>query len=180
MDVPLVDVADLEVRDGRLWHDGSPIDALYRRTDADRLDTPVGRFLQPVLARGRAEAGQLLRDRRRRRQARPRARARHHPLLPRRGAAPRPGRDVRPRSRETLERALDVFGELVVKDRASYGGKGVVVCPHADPADVEALREEVRAHPEDYVAQRLVELSTHPTEIDGGLSPGTSTCDPMW
>ena len=42
----------------------------------------------------------------------------------------------------TLERALDVFGELVIKDRGSYGGLGVVVCPHAEPGDVEALREQ--------------------------------------
>ena len=70
-----------------------------------------------------------------------------------------------------LERALDVFDELVVKDRGSYGGLGVVVCPHAEPADVEELREKVRASPGDYVAQRLVELSTHPTVIDGALEP---------
>ena len=47
----------------------------------------------------------------------------------------------------TLERALDVFDELVIKDRGSYGGIGVVICPHAERADVEALREQVRAAP---------------------------------
>jgi uncharacterized circularly permuted ATP-grasp superfamily protein len=71
----------------------------------------------------------------------------------------------------TLERALDVFDELVIKDRGSYGGLGVVVCPHAEPADVEELREQVRAAPGDYIAQRVVDLSTHPTEIDGSLEP---------
>ena len=64
-----------------------------------------------------------------------------------------------------------MFDELVIKDRGSYGGLGVVVCPHAERADVEELREQVRAAPGDYVAQRLVELSTHPTEIDGELAP---------
>ena len=59
----------------------------------------------------------------------------------------------------------------MIKDRGSYGGIGVVICPHAEPADVEALREKVRAAPGDYVAQRLVDLSTHPTEIDGALEP---------
>ena len=59
----------------------------------------------------------------------------------------------------------------MVKDRGSYGGLGVVVCPHAERADIEELREQVRAAPGDYVAQRLVELSTHPTEIDGRLAP---------
>ena len=59
----------------------------------------------------------------------------------------------------------------MIKDRGSYGGLGVVICPHADRDDVDALREQVRAAPGDYVAQRLVELSTHPTEIDGELVP---------
>jgi uncharacterized circularly permuted ATP-grasp superfamily protein len=72
---------------------------------------------------------------------------------------------------ETLERALDVFDELVIKDRGSYGGVGVVICPHAERADVEQLRERVRAAPAEFIAQRLVELSTHPTVIDGELRP---------
>jgi carboxylate-amine ligase len=73
--------------------------------------------------------------------------------------------------RDHLQQALDTFEELVVKPRAGSGGRGVMVCPHADPADVDALREEVRAKPEDWVAQPLVDLSTHPTLIDGSLSP---------
>jgi uncharacterized circularly permuted ATP-grasp superfamily protein len=59
----------------------------------------------------------------------------------------------------------------VVKPRAGYGGIGVMICPHADPADVEELRERVRESPRDWVAQPLVHLSTHPTLIDGRLSP---------
>jgi uncharacterized circularly permuted ATP-grasp superfamily protein len=70
-----------------------------------------------------------------------------------------------------LERALDVLDELVVKDRGSYGGIGVVICPHAERADVEELRAKVRAAPAEYVAQRLVPLSTHPTVVDGALEP---------
>ena len=97
---------------------------------------------------------------------------RHDPLLPRRGArcSTRSRRSTSATPR-TLERALDVFDELVIKDRGSYGGLGVVVCPHAERADVEELREQVRAAPGDYVAQRLVALSTHPTVIDGALAP---------
>ncbi len=171
MDVPLVTVADLEVRGGRLWHEGSRIDALYRRTDADRLDTPVGRFLQPVLAAGGLKLvncfGTGVAD--------DKLAHAHVPDIIRFYLGEETVLDQVETfdlsEPETLARALDVFGELVVKDRASYGGKGVVVCPHADTADVEALREEVRAHPEDYVAQRLVEISTHPTEIDGKLEP---------
>jgi uncharacterized circularly permuted ATP-grasp superfamily protein len=46
----------------------------------------------------------------------------------------------------------------------------VMVCPHAEPAEVEALRETVQAEPEQWVAQPLVPLSTHPTLIDGALA----------
>jgi uncharacterized circularly permuted ATP-grasp superfamily protein len=70
-----------------------------------------------------------------------------------------------------LERALDELYELVVKPRVGYGGIGVVICPHADAEDVEALRERLVADPEAYVAQPLVEISLHPTVIDGVLEP---------
>ena len=50
----------------------------------------------------------------------------------------RPSTSAIPR---VLERALDVFDELVVKERGSYGGMGVVVVGHAEPDDVEALRD---------------------------------------
>ena len=72
---------------------------------------------------------------------------------------------------EVLEEALDRFEELVIKPRAGYGGIGVIVCPHAEPADVERTREEVRADPESFIAQELVLLSCHPTVIDGRLEP---------
>jgi uncharacterized circularly permuted ATP-grasp superfamily protein len=46
-----------------------------------------------------------------------------------------------------------------------------VICPHAEPADVARVREEVRAKPEDHIAQELIELSEHPTVVDGALAP---------
>jgi uncharacterized circularly permuted ATP-grasp superfamily protein len=48
---------------------------------------------------------------------------------------------------------------------------GVVVVGHADRSDVEDLRTRVRADPGAFIAQRVVPLSTHPTEIDGALRP---------
>jgi uncharacterized circularly permuted ATP-grasp superfamily protein len=72
---------------------------------------------------------------------------------------------------EVLEEALDRFGELVIKPRAGYGGEGVVICPHAERADVERKRAEVETSPEDYVAQELITLSCHDTVIDGALEP---------
>jgi uncharacterized circularly permuted ATP-grasp superfamily protein len=70
---------------------------------------------------------------------------------------------------DVLTEALDRIDELVVKPRAGYGGDGVVICPHAEPADVERIRGAVQEAPEDYIAQELVPLSVHPTVIDGEL-----------
>ena len=72
---------------------------------------------------------------------------------------------------EVLEEALDRFAELVIKPRAGYGGEGVVICPHAERADVERTRRRSRPRPEDFIAQELIPLSLHPTVIDGRLEP---------
>ena len=144
---------------------------MYRRTDADRIDSEVGRLLQPVLAAGNLELincfGTGVADDKL-------AHAYVHAMI-RFYLSEEPLLDQVETfdlgEPATLERALDVFDELVIKDRGSYGGLGVVVCPHAEPADVEALREQVRAAPADYVAQRMVDLSTHPTVVDGALEP---------
>ena len=169
--LPLAVPADLEVRDGAVHHLGEPLDAIYRRTNADEIDSDVGRLLYPAVASGSLK------------------------LVNRFGTGVADdklahayvedmvrfylGEEPELEQVETfdlangqnLERALDIFGELVIKDRGSYGGIGVMICPHAEPADVEAMREKVRAAPADFIAQRMVDLSTHPTEIDGALEP---------
>ena len=72
---------------------------------------------------------------------------------------------------EQLERALDELETLVVKPRLGHGGHGVIVCPHAEPEDVERMRAQLIAQPEDYVAQPTIEISLHPTVIGGELQP---------
>lgn len=67
--------------------------------------------------------------------------------------------------------ALDRIGELVVKPRSGLGGAGIVVCPHAAPEDRRRVADEIRRRPQDYVAQEMVELSTHPTVVGGRLEP---------
>ena len=153
--------------------------AVYRRTNADELDTEVGALLQPVLRAGGVKLvncfGTGVADDK----LAHAYVARHDPLLPRRGAAARPGGDVRPRRAATLERALDVFDELVIKDRGSYGGIGVVICPHAERADVEALRERVRAAPGRLhrpAPGRALDASDR--DRRDAVRRATSTCDP--
>jgi uncharacterized circularly permuted ATP-grasp superfamily protein len=162
LDVPLVDLDDL---------DPEEFEAVYRRTDGDRLDDATGRVLAEPWIAGRTAlvnafgigvgddklAHAYVEDM-------VRYYLGEEPLV----------RSVRTYDLchpEVLEEALDRFGELVIKPRAGYGGDGVVICPHAEPADVERTRAAVQASPADYIAQELVPLSCHATVVDGRLEP---------
>jgi uncharacterized circularly permuted ATP-grasp superfamily protein len=162
LEIPLLEPEELATR--------GDIDVVYRRTNADRLDTPVGRMLLDPMREGRiavinafgtgvaddklvhAYVEDMIRfylD--------------EDPILPSVETF-----DVgRP---EVLERAMDVFDELVVKPRGGYGGEGVAILPHAERSDVESVRREVLERPDDFVVQRMVVISSHPTVVDGRLA----------
>ncbi|MBA2764396.1 MAG: circularly permuted type 2 ATP-grasp protein [Thermoleophilaceae bacterium] len=72
---------------------------------------------------------------------------------------------------EVLEQVIDRIDELVVKPRNGQGGAGIVVCAHARREDVDLCIAAIRAHPERYVAQPMVAISTHPTVVGGRLVP---------
>lgn len=72
---------------------------------------------------------------------------------------------------EVLEQVLERLDDLVFKPRSGYGGEGVVVCPHATAEDRAAVRRDVERDPESFIAQELIDLSTHPTVCDGQLEP---------
>ncbi|MGQ0777578.1 MAG: glutamate--cysteine ligase [Pseudonocardiales bacterium] len=72
-----------------------------------------------------------------------------------------------------LAEVLDRLGELVLKPVDGYGGHGVVIGPDADAAELAELAATVAAHPQDWVAQDLVSLSTHPTFDGIRLEPRT-------
>jgi len=160
--IPLLEPEDLDL---------DAVDVIYRRTNADRLDTEVGKLLLEPVREGRIgvvnQFGTGVADDKLTHayvEDMIRFYENEEPLLP---------------SVETfdlgdpaiLERALDVFDELVIKPRGGYGGEGVAVLPHAEQKDRELVRKAVREHPEDYVAQRMVMISSHPTVIDGRLVP---------
>jgi uncharacterized circularly permuted ATP-grasp superfamily protein len=169
--IPLVEAGDLRVDGDVLRRGEQQVSAVYRRTNDDMLDTPIGELLGGPLRAGtlglvnvfgtgvgddkltHAYVEDMVR----------------YYLGEEPAIRSVPTYDLaRP---DHLEQALDRFGDLVVKPRAGYGGIGVMICPHAEPADVAALRERVRESPRDWVAQPMVQLSTHPTLVDGGLSP---------
>jgi uncharacterized circularly permuted ATP-grasp superfamily protein len=72
---------------------------------------------------------------------------------------------------EHRERVLADLRSYVVKPRLGHGGRGVVVCAHADEPDLRKVAQDIREHPRDFIAQPVVALSTHPTVVAGGLEP---------
>ena len=125
------------------------VDVIYRRTNADRLDTGVGELLLEPIREGRigvvnAFGTGVADDKLTHAYVEDMIRfyEDEEPLLP---------------SVETfdlgdpaiLERALDVFDELVIKPRGGYGGEGVAVLPHAEPWDVDARAQGRAGEPED-------------------------------
>jgi uncharacterized circularly permuted ATP-grasp superfamily protein len=176
LDLPVVTLHDLVLRDGRVHArigDGlRRIDVLYRRTENDLLqhDGATSAFAEVLLEPLRNGAlsifnafGAGIAD----------DKLTHayvpamidfylgeEPLLP---------------SVETLDlgnlESLDDFGDTVVKQRFGEGGYGVTILSEASRDERVALIDEVRRRPQDFIAQRRVSLSTHPTVIDGVLQP---------
>ena len=56
---------------------------------------------------------------------------------------------------------MERFGELVIKSRGGYGGKEVMIGPEESKDSVERFRKLVERNPVEYVAQELIDFSTH-------------------
>jgi uncharacterized circularly permuted ATP-grasp superfamily protein len=65
---------------------------------------------------------------------------------------------------------LDRLDELVVKPVAESGGYGMLIGPSASDEEIEEFRQRVDADPRGYIAQEVVQLSRHPTLVDGRLA----------
>ena len=177
--LPIVTLGDLELQGERLHArvDGNltPVNVVYRRTDGHRLrdgdgaPTPLAeKLLGPLLAGTLAVVNALgtgvADDKLTHAYVEEMVRfyLGEEPLL-----ASVPTYDLG--DDEVREQALARIGELVVKPRAAHGGHGVVVCPHANPQDVEAARRAIVQDPNAFVAQETIAISTHPTLVDDKL-----------
>ncbi|PRY22752.1 carboxylate--amine ligase/circularly permuted type 2 ATP-grasp protein [Pseudosporangium ferrugineum] len=72
------------------------------------------------------------------------------------------------------EQRAEVLGrleELVCKPVDGYGGDRIVIGPHATPADLAAVRRQILTAPHRWVAQEVVDLSTHPVFDGHQLAP---------
>jgi len=61
--------------------------------------------------------------------------------------------------------------ELVVKTTGDAGGYGMLMGPFAPRAEIDRYVAAMRKNPGNYIAQPLVELSSHPTHVDGRFEP---------
>ena len=172
---PLVTPAELEVRDGRVhaFFDGSlrPVDVVYRRTNSDRCDDAIGELLLEPCRSGAVTCANsfgtgVADDKLTHAYVEDMVRfyLGEEPLI-----RSVPTYDLGLAAHREI--VLPRIDEMVVKPRAESGGYGVFVGPHATPSDRERMVRTVLEAPEDYVAQKTIGLSMHPTVEDGRLVP---------
>lgn len=74
---------------------------------------------------------------------------------------------------DQLEYMLAHISELVFKPIDQAGGKGIFFGPEATPEQLEAQKHKILANPAGYIAQPIIQLSTHPT-----FNPGLGDYEP--
>ena len=72
---------------------------------------------------------------------------------------------------DDLAYMVEHAAELVIKTTGDAGGYNMLMGPFATRAEIAAYVETLRADPANHVAQPLVELSSHPTYVDGRFEP---------
>lgn len=73
---------------------------------------------------------------------------------------------------EVREHVLARLDQLVVKPTGESGGRGVMIGPHAQEAEIAHMRAAIEHDPGRWIAQDLVRLSTVPTvDEQGNLRP---------
>ena len=179
LDLPVVGLGDLRVRDGRLLlrATGQVIDVVWRRTCEERLRDDAGRLnalgealIEPLRA-GRLAVvngfGTGVAD--------DKGVFPHVEDLVRFFLSEEPLLDSA--RAYDLTRAGDLCAvlerlpELVCKPRDGSGGRGVMIGPTATEAELAAMRRRLREDPRSWIAQETIALSTHPTLVDGRLEP---------
>jgi len=75
------------------------------------------------------------------------------------------------RKKEDCKYVLDNLDKLVVKETQGAGGYGMLIGPKATKAEIAKFRDILKEHPEDYIAQPTLCLSTCPTFVEEGVAP---------
>ncbi|GAA1522553.1 hypothetical protein GCM10009677_64460 [Sphaerisporangium rubeum] len=167
MGVVLAEPSDLEIRGGVVHARGERVDVLYRRIHEDELLAgPIGPGLLDAVERGAVTMANAFGNG----VADDKSLYRYVPRLIDYYLGERPllanVTTYLCRDPDDREQVLDRLAELVVKPVDGFGGHGVVIGRYASEAELAAVRDEILAAPERWVAQETVGLSTHPT-FDG-------------
>ncbi|MBX9925318.1 MAG: circularly permuted type 2 ATP-grasp protein [Hyphomicrobiaceae bacterium] len=75
------------------------------------------------------------------------------------------------READSLKYVLGRLDELVVKAVDGSGGYGMLVGPHATKSEREDFALKLKAHPEGFIAQPTLALSTVPCFVESGIAP---------
>jgi len=75
------------------------------------------------------------------------------------------------REPDDLKYMLDHLHELVIKEVHGAGGYGMLIGPQATQAELKRFREVLQTHPQRYIGQPTLSLSTCPIWVDEGLAP---------
>ncbi|NBR85054.1 MAG: circularly permuted type 2 ATP-grasp protein [Verrucomicrobia bacterium] len=67
---------------------------------------------------------------------------------------------------------LENLNKLVVKAANESGGYGMLMGPKASKDEIESFRKAIEADPRNYIAQPMISLSRHPTQVDGSAFEG--------
>ncbi len=184
MGVPLVEGRDLLVEGNRVFmrrtHGKQPVDVIYRRVDDDFVDPLTFRrdslLGVPGLVNAYREGNVALANAPGAGVADDKSVYAYMPKLIRYylGEEPlaAPGADLPgPQPRRTSATSSTNLDKLVVKTTGDAGGYGMLMGPFASAPERADYLERVRRNPGNYIAQPLVELSTHPTHVDGNFEP---------
>jgi carboxylate-amine ligase len=72
---------------------------------------------------------------------------------------------------DELPHVLRRVAELVTKPVDGYGGGGVLIGPRATAEEVEHRTRQIAETPDRWIAQEVVNLSTHPSLTPDGIEP---------
>jgi uncharacterized circularly permuted ATP-grasp superfamily protein len=181
--VELVEASDLLVRDEQVFmrttHGPKRVDVIYRRTDDDFIDPlafrPDSAIGVPGLMNAYRAGKVTLANAVGTGVADDKAVYTYVPEIIRfyMGEAPilKNVPTFRCRQPDDLAYVLDHLPELVVKEVNGSGGYGMLVGPKATRAQIEAFRARLVEHPDGYIAQPTLALSTCPTLVEEGVAP---------
>jgi uncharacterized circularly permuted ATP-grasp superfamily protein len=75
----------------------------------------------------------------------------------------------RPQVPSHMSHVLANLDKFVVKTVNESGGYGMLIGPASTAEQREEFARLIKARPRDYIAQPTIQLSTHPTFVDGAL-----------